>query len=132
VWYTVFKKNEETGETLESYGLVNKWEDTKQFAIQFVWPELLGTDARLKIEAMSMMAQANAVSREGLLEAFPQYITSPSNEVARLEAEIKTFMPLETPPQQTSQENSDARRRKDKGRGSNTDGSPQGTSTKVK
>ena len=123
VWYSTFDKNEETGETYENIGLISDWDETNQYTVELIWPEFVGMDVRNKIEAGTLLANAGAVSRQGLGEMFPQYVASPATELERMKDEIAELGPLESPPDSQGSQNADERRRKDDSKtGDNSDG----------
>jgi hypothetical protein len=143
VYYTIVTKNEETGELLDTYGLVKDMATADKYDVKLIWPELLGTAERNKIEALTLMTNANAVSRQGALEAFPQFFPSPETELTRIENESTRFALPETGdgatggsssntvPKSQATRNSDQRRRNSNKSGSktgdNADGQPTDT-----
>ena len=129
VWYTKISRNQETGEALETYGIVNTYEDArKNFKIELIWPEFLGSEQRTKMETLAMLAQAGAISKKGLIQNYPELIPSPEAELAQLETEQQEAAKLQqefaTPsdvkqPQATA--NAKERRRKDTSTQNNND-----------
>jgi hypothetical protein len=137
VYYTIVTKNEETGELLDGYSMVKDMATANKYEIKLIWPELLGTAERNKIEALTIGTNAGAVSRQGYLEAFPQYFPSPETELARIEDESTRFAsatdgaggnPAVAEPQ--SGKNANSRRSRSNASGSksgdNADGQPTG------
>jgi len=123
VWYSTFDKNEETGETYENIGMITDWDETNKYTVELIWPEFVGMDVRNKIEAGTLLANAGAVSRQGLGEMFPQYVASPTTELERMKSEMEELGPLEGAPDSQGSQNADERRRKDKSTtGDNPDG----------
>ena len=90
VWYSTVSTNEETKEPLETYGIVNTYADAlKNFKVELIWPEFLGSEQRNKMEALAMLAQAGAVSKKGLMKNYPELIPSPDAELTEIEAEAE-------------------------------------------
>lgn len=114
VWYTTITKNEITGEPEETYGLMSTLEEAKQYKIDLIWPEFLGSEVRERIEAGTLLANAGSISRLGLLKLFPSYVPNPEAELEVLKSEMKEFGPLEASPDSQGSKNADERRRKDK------------------
>lgn len=95
VWYSTVSKNEETGEPLETIGLVSTFADAlKNYKIKLIWPEFLGAEKRTKIEALAMLAQAGAVSKKSLMNNYPELIPSPDAELTELETEAQAAQQL--------------------------------------
>jgi len=96
VWYTTVSKNNETGEPLETYGLVSTYTDAlKNYKIELIWPEFLGSEQRTKVEALAMLAQAGAISKKGLMKNYPALIPSPDGEISQLEDEQATALDVQ-------------------------------------
>ena len=132
VVYTTVSNDEETGEPLDTYSLVNTWEDTKEFVIDLIWPELLGSDQRTKLEAVAMLAQAGAISRESMIGNFQQFTANPDEELIRIEEEVTRFAEQVDNPSVETQgaKNATERRNKDKSTtNDNDDGQKSGRST---
>lgn len=138
VWYSKVSKNEETGEALETYGIVNKFEDTNKFAFDITWPKFLGGDERIRLEALTLLTQSNAISREGLLGALRSiYPSNAQTELNRIEDETARFAPPEidpitgaTVPKDTqSTKNADERKRKAGKRGGSAGSNPDASKT---
>ena len=125
VWYSSYVKNEETGTPFEKIGTVNKLEDTNKFRIKLVWPELIGSDGRLKIEAITALGNAGAMSRLSMAKNFPQYISNPTNELEIIKKEMTEFQPsMDTVPQTDSTKASKERVRSNPSNSNNAQDAP--------
>lgn len=114
LWYTNVTQNPETGETFESYGIMKNGKAINNFKVDLIWPEFLGSDQRVKIEALAMLANAKAVSRRGLLTNYKQYIPSAEIELANIKSEEEEFGSVGDVPQTTAQKEQKQRRRNTK------------------
>jgi len=122
VIYSTNSKNEETNEPLETYGLWNSLEDGLEFKVDLHWPEMIGSDERIKNESLVLMANAGAISRQTLGNNFQKLIPNAVDEQKKLLEEKELFGVEEENKITDNKEQTNTKQRRRDDQGNNKDG----------
>lgn len=76
-----------TGTPQVNYGFLTDPTKFDDYTIDIVWPAFLNSDELVHLDVMTLLQNAGSISRLGLAEQYPQYITDAQREIDRIALE---------------------------------------------
>lgn len=134
-YYSTVSSNPDTGMPLDTYGFISDPTKLNQLQVDLIWPPLLNSDEQLRIEALALLKDMNALSFRTAYENLPEFVPDAEQEITRIQEEFgddklppktgKSVSDGKSPDEQRADRKS-ARKRDDKGSGGDNSGKTGG------
>lgn len=87
-YYSTVTSDPTSNKPLDTYGFISDPTKLDELFVDIIWPPLLNSDEQLRIEALSLLQNMNALSFRTAYENLPEFVPDAEQEIKRIQEEF--------------------------------------------